>query len=125
MALQVSYAAKSNETLLINNVNTAFELKQRLIGLLKHQDLATGEGLWIKPCTSIHSFFMRFTFDAIFLNQDNVIVRMYQDFKPFRISAFIPSATSVLEMPAGTLAKHNLNLGQTLSFTPRTHENSK
>jgi uncharacterized protein len=77
----------------------------RLIGLLRARTLEYGDGLWIKPCNSIHSIGMRFKFDAIFLDKDLRVVHLVREMKPWRISKMVFSARSVLELPAGLISQ--------------------
>jgi uncharacterized membrane protein (UPF0127 family) len=77
----------------------------RLVGLLRDKRLAQGDGLWIKPCNSIHSIGMRFEFDAIFLDRQLRVVHLVCAMKPWRISKLVFAAHSVLEVPAGQIAK--------------------
>src|SRR5579871_3223608 len=72
---------------------------ERGVGLLKDTGLSEGDGLWIVPCNSIHSFCMKFVFDAIFLDRDLRVVHLVREMKPWRISAIKFSAKSVLELP--------------------------
>jgi uncharacterized membrane protein (UPF0127 family) len=75
----------------------------RVVGLLRDKQLAPGDGLWIVPCNSVHSFAMRFVFDAIFLDKELRVVRLYPEMKPWRMSAIVFGAHSVLEVPAGSV----------------------
>src|SRR5437879_2723378 len=68
----------------------------RGIGLLGRRGLAAGEGLWIEPCQSIHSFFMRFRFDAAFLDREGRVVHQIQAMRPQRASRFLRNARTVL-----------------------------
>jgi len=72
-------------------------------GLLGKSDMQLGEALWIKPCMSIHTFFMRFPIDIIFLNKRNKVIALIKNLKPNRLTRLYLSAASVLELPAGTL----------------------
>jgi uncharacterized membrane protein (UPF0127 family) len=83
----------------------------RLIGLLRDKSLAPGDGLWIVPCNSIHSFGMRFIFDAVFLDKNSVVVHLYPEMKPGGISKIVFKAHSVLELPAGVIAASQTQLG--------------
>jgi uncharacterized membrane protein (UPF0127 family) len=80
-------------------------LYPRLVGLLRDRALKHGEGLWIKPCNSIHSIGMKFRFDAIFLDKDLRVVHLVREMKAWRISKVIFSAQSVLELPAGLISQ--------------------
>jgi uncharacterized membrane protein (UPF0127 family) len=83
----------------------------RLVGLLRDAELAQGDGLWIVPCNSIHSFAMRFVFDAIFLDKHLRVVRLQPEMKPWRVSPLVFAAHSVLELPAGSIAHSGTALG--------------
>lgn len=88
----------------------------RLKGLLRADGLAPGEGLWISPCSSIHSFGMRFVFDALFLGPDRKVVGMYQRFRRNRISRVFWNARGVLELPAGTIERTGTGVGDEIEF---------
>ena len=83
----------------------------RLVGLLRDKMLAKGDGLWIVPCNSIHSFFMRFDFDAVFLDKNQRVVHLIREMKPWRISKIVFSAHSVLELPPGLIAGTQTEMG--------------
>jgi uncharacterized membrane protein (UPF0127 family) len=83
----------------------------RLVGLLRDTELAEGDGLWIVPCNSIHSFGMRFDFDAVFLDRELRVVHLMTEMKPWRISRIVLAARSVLEVPAGMILKTGTEVG--------------
>jgi len=83
----------------------------RLVGLLRDKRLAPGEGLWIRNCNSIHSVGMHFIFDAIFLDKNLRVVHLVRDMKPWRASRIVLSADSVLELPAGLIARSATEIG--------------
>ena len=88
----------------------------RVVGLLRDKGLAEGDGLWIVPCNSIHSFAMKFVFDAIFLDRDLKIVHLMREMKPWRISAIKFDSHSVLELPAGLIAGTGTQIGDQLQM---------
>ena len=90
----------------------------RLVGLLRDKTLEEGDGLWILPCNSIHSFGMRFVFDAIFLDKNLRVVHLMREMKPWRISKMVFSAHSILELPAGLVSQTATELGD--QFEMRT-----
>ena len=85
-------------------------------GLLGTDGLVPGEGLWISPCGSIHSFGMRFVFDALFLDRDMKVVGRYERFRRNRISRVFWSARGVLELPAGTIERTGTEVGDEIRF---------
>lgn len=103
-----------------SDLKTADSLFSRTKGLLGRKSLPEGEGLWIKRCNSIHTAFMKFPIDVLFVDKDLKVIHMYENLKPWRITRLHFRATSVIELPAGTLAsstqgKSESLLGQTLA----------
>lgn len=98
-------------------IRRATSLLDRMVGLLGRKSLSPDEGLWLWPCNSIHTYFMRFPIDALFLSATGEIVRLYESFDPYQMTKIIFSAKSVLELPAGTIARTGCALGQTVAFT--------
>jgi uncharacterized membrane protein (UPF0127 family) len=89
--------------------------EERRTGLLKQNSLAEGSGLWINPCEAIHTFFMRFSIDVIFLDRQNRVRKVSAGLRPWRMSACLV-AKSVLELPAGTAARTLTVAGDQLVF---------
>ena len=76
----------------------------RTKGLLGRSSLAEDEGIWLRPGSSIHMFFMRFAIDAVFLDRDMRVLRVAADLEPWRMASK-RGAKSVLELPAGRCAR--------------------
>lgn len=89
----------------------------RLIGLLGRDGLDDGSGLLITPCSSIHTFFMRFAIDAVFVDKRGRILRIYHQLGAWRTTLPISSARSVLELPAGVMLRSGAMPGDQLVFT--------
>jgi uncharacterized protein len=93
----------------------------RTKGLLGRRDLPTDEGLLIKPCSSIHMFFMRFPIDAVFVDKEMRVVRVVSDLKPWRI-AWSRGSKAVIEMAAGEAARRGLQVGDSLALEEEQHD---
>lgn len=91
---------------------------ERMKGLLAHESLSSDEGLWISPCTSIHTFFMKFPIDVAFLDKSGKILSIYSAMKPWRLSGIHFKAAGVLEMQAGLLNSMNISKGERLILCP-------
>jgi len=85
-----------------------------MTGLLKNKSLEKGSCLILKPCNSIHTFFMRFAIDAAFVDANSRILKIIHSMPPFRLSAIYLDATQVMEFPAGTLKETDTREGDTL-----------
>lgn len=70
-----------------------------------------GQGLWIVPCHGVHTFAMRFPIDAVYLDQGRIVIHIEQELKPWRMAAIRVHATSVLELPTGTVGDTRTELG--------------
>lgn len=108
-----------NETrgcVLAESVTLADTVFKRLRGLLGRSGLSPGEGLLLAPCNAIHSCFMKFLFDAVFLDRNGVSVKLIHEMSPFRFSPVVRSAVSVLELPAGTLRATGTQVGDRITF---------
>lgn len=90
---------------------------KRRTGLLKHQRLESGEGLWIIPCESVHTFFMKFAIDLVYLDKNKKVRKVRHAVPPWRASACF-SANSILELPAGTAKETGTQPGDQLSIEP-------
>ena len=86
----------------------------RLRGLLGRAGLEPGEGLLLRPASSIHMFFMRFAIDAVFLDHDLQVVRVAPNLKPWRMASK-RRAKMVLELPAGACEREGIREGDRLS----------
>jgi len=70
-----------------------------------------GQGLWIVPCHGVHTLAMRFPIDAVYLDQERLVIHIEQELKPWRMAAIRVLATSVLELPTGTVSDTRTELG--------------
>ncbi|OGL59827.1 MAG: hypothetical protein A3J27_14425 [Candidatus Tectomicrobia bacterium RIFCSPLOWO2_12_FULL_69_37] len=96
---------------LASRVEVADAFFPRLLGLMGRA-LGEGEGLYIAPCASIHTFFMRVPIDAAFLDEEGRAVALFHALAPGRVTRWVPGARGVLELPAGTLAARGFREGQ-------------
>jgi uncharacterized protein len=87
----------------------------RARGLLGRGSLEAGEGILLRPASSIHTFFMRFPIDAVFLAEDGTVVRIASNLRPWR-AAGRRGARAVLELASGECARRGLRTGDRLVF---------
>jgi len=107
----------SSNTELASNVEVADTGSKRSKGLLGRDSLSSGEGLWIVPCESVHTFGMRFAIDLVYLDRQQCIRKVRSDVPPWRISACF-SAHSVIELASGALQGRSLQKGDKIEFYP-------
>lgn len=87
----------------------------RMRGLLGRRYLNAGEGVLLRPASAIHTAFMRFPIDAVFLDRDGVIVHIARNLQPWRMASS-RRAKAVLELPAGSTTPHDLERGRRLEL---------
>jgi len=85
--------------------------KERSVGLLNRKSLEPGEALLIKPCNSIHTFFMRFPIDVAFLNKEGKVVGIVKNIGAWRLASCIFKGYMTLEMPKGCIDAHGIKTG--------------
>jgi uncharacterized membrane protein (UPF0127 family) len=107
----------TRRTVLATCVEVADKGEKRRKGLLGRECLSPGEGLWIVPCESVHTFFMRFPIDLVYLDRKKRIRKLRSGVAPWRLSACF-SAYSVLELAAGAIRNTQAQPGDTLEFLP-------
>ena len=101
---------------LADNVSIADNLLSRMKGLLGRSTLPSGEGLWIKPCMGVHTFGMKFPIDVVFLDREKRVVELVRVLRSNRMSRIYSKASSVLELPAGTIDATHTVPGDTIEI---------
>ena len=107
---------QTKNTILAEDIYFADTPFKRLKGLLGRKNLNRGEALIIKPCNSIHTFFMRFPIDVLFLDRNNQAVQIIPSLKPFRLTRIYFKANLVIELPSGTINATNTHIGDRLQI---------
>lgn len=102
-----------------DHVDEATTFWERTRGLLGRDHLPSGQALWIHgtefvACNSIHTLFMRFAIDAVFVDRALVVKKICRDLQPWRMTLPAFGAHSVFELPAGTLKHRPVEVGDQL-----------
>ena len=104
----------------VERCERAERMRERVRGLLGRDGLEPGAGLWIDRTGSVHTFFMRFPMDAVFLDKSLRVRKVVPDVKPFRF-AWSRGAHSVVELAAGEAARVGMVEGMQLSWDNQTY----
>jgi uncharacterized membrane protein (UPF0127 family) len=118
---------QTRQTMVAEAADIADSSEKRRTGLLKHSALAPGEGLWIVPCESVHTFFMKFPIDLVYLDKALKVKKVRSAVPAWRLSACL-SAHSILELPAGTIERTQTAVGDLFEMEkiePRSSENQR
>jgi uncharacterized membrane protein (UPF0127 family) len=113
--LKVLVRNHTRNTVLGQAVELADTSAKRRTGLLNHERLEPGHGLWIVPCESVHTFFMKFAIDLVYVDRKHTVRKVRSAVPPWRLSACL-SAHSILELPAGTAQRTGTQPGDELVF---------
>ncbi len=100
---------------LATDVELAGDSASRRRGLLGRDRLEPGHALAIAPCGAIHTFFMRFAIDVLFVRKDGRVVKCADDVRPWRIAIAL-TAYAAIELPAGTLRESGTRRGDRVAF---------
>lgn len=96
----------------------AYRPLSRMRGLIGRRGLPAGEGLLIRPAPAIHTAFMRFPIDALFLDADMCVLGIVERLRPWRFASN-KRARAVLELSAGESARCGVQVGDTLELRAR------
>jgi len=116
--LTVFVRNQTRNTVLAEAAEVADTASKRRTGLLKHERLEPGQGMWIVPCEAVHSFFMKFPIDVVYLDRKEKVRKTRVNMVPRQISGCL-LAHSVLELPVGTIEATGTRAGDQLSFDKR------
>ncbi len=110
--LQLENSIKGS--VIVPKLAVAPSLWKRTVGLLGIPHLQSGEALLLQPCTGIHTWFMRYSIDVLFLDKRGKVLRTVENLRPFRIAGPLLRARTVVEMAPGTLKHVSVKPGDIL-----------
>jgi uncharacterized membrane protein (UPF0127 family) len=87
----------------------------RMRGLLGRRSLAPDEGILLRPASSVHTLFMRFAIDVVFLDRDLAVLRVVPGLRPWR-AVSRRRAAAVLELAAGESERRGIRAGDRLAW---------
>jgi uncharacterized protein len=114
-ARQFALVDAANSRIVVPRVELALDSASRRKGLLGREGLEKGTGLVIAPSNAVHTFFMRFSIDIVFLHRSGRVLKIRHQV-PARRLAVSATAHAVLELPAGAASEAGLKIGQQLAL---------
>lgn len=99
-----------------HRIAEAYTFLRRLRGLMLTNSLSEGYGLHIRPCRAVHSFFMKYSIDVLHLDEAGQIVGIQNRLTPGKFGQTFRGTCSVVEIPAGTIERAGVRIGQTAVF---------
>jgi uncharacterized membrane protein (UPF0127 family) len=113
MYLTVRNATRNVE--LGRKVRFAASLMDRAVGLLLTPHLDAGEGMYLAPCKSVHTIFMRYPIDVLFLDAEGTVLSQ-NTLQPWRVSGWQAQSRGVLELMEGTLTRTGTRVGDRIEL---------
>ena len=99
-------------------IDVADDAWSRLRGLLGRDRLPAGEGLLLMGCASVHTCFMAFPVDVVYLDGDFRVTKTAERLQPWRFSFSRRGTRHTLELSAGAVEQHHLRVGDRLRVSP-------
>jgi len=105
---------RATGAVLARRVEIADTFWARFRGLQFRRELPPDTAILLEPCSSVHTFFMRFAIDVAFLDSDMRVIRVRRKMRPWRATWPVRGAKAVVECTAGAI---QLEVGQTLAIS--------
>jgi uncharacterized protein len=115
-ARQFSVRNATRDTLLATRARRASSYIDRFLGLMGRKRIEDGGGLLLTRSGSIHSFFMRFRFDAVFVDRDNRVTKVVPSMRQWWIAFGGKGAKDTIELPAGAAERTGTVVGDQIEY---------
>lgn len=106
--------SQTKNSLVLEDLKIASSFYSRAKGLLGRERLEPQEGLWILRTFAIHTFFMKFPIDCVFVDQNLKVVGLRSGVKPWRMTTPVWRASHVIEVCQGTVQQRGIEIGDQL-----------
>ncbi|MBM7635001.1 DUF192 domain-containing protein [Geomicrobium sediminis] len=120
---------QGSKTVLVDQLMIANGYVSRLKGLLGKNNLGDREGLLLYPCQQVHTWFMRFPIDCVYLekinNNEYQIKEAFENVAPWKMLPYAKSVYGVLELRSGAVLEYGLQKGQCLYIDPNGRKEGK
>lgn len=103
-------------SILADEIRPAKTFFSRLKGLMFRKKLKEGEALLLEPCNMVHTFFMRFPLDIVFLDRGMKVVYIIENMEPWKCSPMVKGCRSIIELPSGAVCKSGVRPGDILEL---------
>jgi len=107
---------QTRNAVLVRQGRVADTFFRRLKGLLGSPPLQAGQGLLLKNEKSIHTFFMTFPIDVVYIDRALKVIKIDENMRPNRLGRYVPQSAYILELPVGTVNATRTAVGDQLAF---------
>jgi hypothetical protein len=109
-------ANRTRQTTLADRAAAARTFGQRLRGLMRKPPLPPGGGLVLFGDNSIHTFFMRFPIDVLYLDEERRFIRLHESMMPWKAGPIVRGCRCIVELPPGTIHHTRTSVGDLISL---------
>lgn len=113
--MSLSLVNESTGATVASRVELALDRATRRRGLLGRSSLEPASAMVLSPCWMVHTAFMQFPIDVLFVDAQGVVVHVARNVAPWR-AAMSRRAHVVIELPAGAAAHRDVNVGDCVTF---------
>jgi uncharacterized membrane protein (UPF0127 family) len=107
---------KSIDIVVSEDVIKADSFIKRLKGLMFTKKLSSQSALYIYPCSGIHTYFMNYNIDVLYLDINNTILAIDEDMQPGKFGKYIKDSVAVIELPKGKAKETSTKIGQVVEL---------
>jgi len=107
---------RSKQATLAHHATAARTFVERLRGLMFRPSLAQGEALVLFGDNSIHTFFMRFPIDVLYLDREGRVLRLEEAMPPWRVGPVVDGCRIIVELPPGTIRATQTDVGDLIAL---------
>ena len=107
----------SKKCVLAEEAILADSFSKRIKGLLGYNRLEANQAMILRPSNSVHTFFMRFAIDVLFVGKDNLVIALVKNMQPFRATGIFFKSALVLELPSGVIKSTGTAKGDLLQIS--------
>lgn len=109
---------EDNGRLIASDVKEAVTFWKRFKGLMFTTSLNDQGGLYLYPCRSIHTWFMKYPIDVVYLSDDHVVIATESKLPPWKMGMHVKGVRKVVELAEGKVKQEQIQAGQTLELQP-------
>ena len=107
---------RTRDTLLGTRVVWTTTFWRRLRGFIGRPEPRQGDGILLNPCSAIHTCWMTFSLDVLFLDERGKVLELVRSIHPWRFSRRVSGARYALEVPVGTIDASSTRVGDELTW---------
>lgn len=104
---------KRNGILIAGKAKVAKSLFSQLRGLIGYSSFDSDSALILPGCRQIHTFFMRFSIDIIFIDRNNRVIHIFESASPNKVSGYVPDSAAAIEISGG-ISSGKIEVGDVL-----------